>query len=461
MKQQVNESSPYQLQALLKSTKPKDKMKQAHFNRCQVETPPDIVRLVWSLASELRHGQTFDSALDLGAGDGRFSQAVGLYRNYTGIEIDKMKAHHAILPPEAELVVADALQWEGSDYSICVGNPPYIRHHGLESAWRDSALQRIQASGGPALKKTANAYVIFLAQALMRTKADGMVAQVVPYEWVTRPSAKELRAYIEAKGWDVHVYRFDSNIFPTVLTTASITIIDKSTDSGQWKFGAITRSGEVRLARHASGTSSKVISYSDGSHACKAIRGLSPGGQHIFVLTEEERLFYSLKKGEDVRPCVTSLRSINQDLKCLDKDSFEQLFVRAGARCWLIRSDEENMSPQLTRYLASVDEVTWKKYSTCTKRALWWKYRPHPVPALLVASGFTQKGPKILLNEVGAVAVGSVYGVLVEQGRLLASTMANKLRNYDFRRRLVHHSNGLKKIEVRQLNAVLADLLPD
>ncbi|HBP6464382.1 TPA: class I SAM-dependent methyltransferase [Pseudomonas aeruginosa] len=436
-------------------------MKEAIFSRCQVETPPDVVQLVWSLISEQRPGEIFDSVLDLGAGDGRFSQISGAYRKYTGIERDEARALQANLPPEAELVVADALQWDGSDYSLCVGNPPYIRHHGLERSWRDSALQRIEASGGPALKKTANAFVIFLAQALMCTKADGIVAQVVPYEWVTRPSAKELREFIEAKGWGVDVYRFDSNIFPTVLTTASITIIDKNANPGQWRFGSITRSGAVKLASHASGTHSKVISYSDGSKACKAIRGLSPGGQEIFVLTEEERLFHSLKKGVDVRPCVTSLRSVPQELESLDKESFERLFVHTGARCWLIRSDKEKISPRLQRYLDNVDEAAWKKYSTCTQRALWWRYRPHPAPALLVASGFTTKGPKVLLNEVGAIAAGSVYGVLIEQEQQLAPDMAEKLRRYDFQRRLVHHSNGLKKVEVRQLNAVLADLLLD
>lgn len=436
-------------------------MKEAHFTRCQVETPPDVVRLVWSLVSEQRPGQVFDSVLDLGAGDGRFCQATEFYREYTGIERDKEKAAQAKLPPGAQLVVADALQWKGTDYDICIGNPPYIRHHGLEAVWRDTALQSIKANDGPALKKTANAFVIFLTQALMCTKPDGIVAQVVPYEWVTRPSSKELREFIEERGWSVHVYRFDANIFPTVLTTASITIIDKGSNSGHWKFGSITRSGTVKLASHASGTRSRVISYSDGSRACRAIRGLSPGGQDIFVLTEEERLFYSLKKDVDVRPCITSLRSVDHDLELLDKESFERLFVHTGARCWLIRSDTEKMTSQLKRYLASVDEAMWKKYSTCTTRAEWWRYRPHPVPALLVASGFTQKGPKILLNEVGAIAAGSVYGVLIEQGQQLARTMASKLRSYDFQRRLVHHSNGLKKIEVRQLNAVLADLLPD
>lgn len=435
-------------------------MKKDHLTRCQVETPHDVVRLVWSVISKQRPEQIFASVLDLGAGDGRFSLITDVYQHYIGIERDESKVSQAKLPSGASLVVADAFQWKGDDYELCIGNPPYIRHHGLDPKWRAMALESIVADGGPVLKKTANAFVFFLAQALMRTKDDGLVAQVVPYEWVTRPSAIELRKYIESKGWSVDVYRFDSDIFPTVLTTASITIIDKKSRSGIWKFGTISRSGAVKFTNHASGTRSKVISYADGTADCKAIRGLSPGGQEIFVLTEEERLFYSLKRDRDVRPCVTSLRSVDQNLANLDSETFEQIFVRSGARCWLIRSDLDDHSPELSRYLSGVQAEAWNRYSTCTTRKLWWRYRPHPAPALLVASGFTLKSPKVLLNDVGAIAVGSVYGVLLDEDADAARMMANGLRGYDFQRRLVHHSNGLKKIEVRQLNAVLADLLP-
>ncbi|MGN2404890.1 Eco57I restriction-modification methylase domain-containing protein [Pseudomonas syringae] len=435
-------------------------MKESHSTRCQVETPHDVVQLVWKLISQQRPNQVFDKVLDLGAGDGRFSRAANRYQKYVGIERDKAKAAKAKMPSNAKLIVADAFAWKGKDFDLCVGNPPYIRHHGLEPAWRDAALQTVIKNGGPALKKTANAFIIFLAQALTRTNANGLVAQVIPYEWVTRPSASELRSFIDANGWSVHVYRFDTNIFPTVLTTASITIIDKSVRDGQWHFGTITRDGVVTLVDHASGTPLKVISYKHGIDKCKALRGLSPGGQEIFVLTEEERLFYSLKKGRDVRPCVTSLRSLEQEMSLLDKTSFEHRFVRTGARCWLIRSDLDKHSTELSRYLESVPSTAWERYSTCTDREIWWRYRPHPAPALLVASGFTQKAPKILVNEVGAVAVGSVYGVLLTDTDTTPDMIANRLRAFDFDERLVHHSNGLKKLEVKQLNSVLSELLP-
>lgn len=437
-------------------------MKDEHLKRCQVETPPDVVQLVWSLVSGMRKDQIFDSVLDLGAGDGRFSQVSGMYGEYTGIESDPSKVSSARLPDNARLVIADALAWEEGGYSICVGNPPYIRHHGLGDEWRDLAHSSIVSDGGPKLKKTANAFIIFLAQALLRTSEDGVVAQVIPYEWVSRPSAGELRDFIRSKGWGVSVYRFESSIFPTVLTTASITIIDKGVRTGGWRYGSITRDGQIRVSEKATGTTSHVISYKDGGPSCKGIRGLSPGGQDIFVLTEEERLFHSLKKGVDVRPCVVSLRAVSEDVQRLDKQTFDELFVGRGVRCWLIRSDKDRLSPQLQRYLDSVPESSWGRYSTCTNRAVWWRYRPHPAPALLLASGFTGKRPKSLINDVGAIAAGSVYGVLVDlsAGPKIVEQVFKGLRAYDFKRRLVHHSNGLKKVEVRQLNSVLASFLP-
>ncbi|RAN82085.1 hypothetical protein B5P43_10425 [Bacillus sp. SRB_336] len=79
------------------------------------------------------------------------------------------------------------------------------------------------------------------------------------------------------------------------------------------------------------------------------------------------------------------------------------------------------------------------------------------MPAILVSSGFVGKAPKILVNEVGAMAVGSVYGLHVPE-RWLPQVVVDKLRQYDFGKRVVSHSNNLKKIEIGQFNTVLKRL---
>ncbi len=222
-------------------------MKQEDFQRCQVATPNEVVGLMWRLAASKRPAQErFSNVLDLGAGDARFASHTNRYSTYTGIEIDERKVKSAAISSTARVVHADAMQWNVGGYDLCLGNPPYIRYHGLDARWRESVLAALQAATGVALKRTANAFVIFLLKALQQTADDGLIIQLVPFEWVTRPSAKELRDYILANRWATTVYRFDSEIFPTVLTTASITIIDKSRKAAQWKFGIIGKGGKIR-----------------------------------------------------------------------------------------------------------------------------------------------------------------------------------------------------------------------
>lgn len=429
-------------------------MKDEGFHRCQVATPPEIAELMWRLALRRRDGQRFSRVLDLGAGDARFAQVEHAYSSYTGIEVDPEKAKKAKLPIGASLVQADAMRWGEGEYSLAIGNPPYIRYHGLTADWREEVLQSLEASTGVALKRNANAYVMFLLRALQQTAADGLVVQLVPFEWVSRPSAKELRDYIKAKRWATTVYRFDCEIFPRVLTTASITIIDKRKQDGTWRYGVIGKGGQVRSFAEPSGTASPVLEYAPREEGVYGLRGLSPGGQEIFILTEEERLNFGLKKNQDVTPCVTSLRHLSLDIKVLDRESFEQHYVAMGKRCWLILSDRPTLSAKLKAYLDAVGD-RWKTYSTCTNRQVWWQYRSHPVPELLFSSGFVGSNTKVLVNDCNAVAAGSVYGVILRNSDTVEE-VAQQLRTYDFQECVVSHSNNLKKVEVRQLNAVLA-----
>lgn len=431
-------------------------MKIEHLQNCQVETPREIVELVWTLACALRKGGKFSRVVDLGAGDARFSRRAQAYDQYTGVEVDKAKVKGLNLPLNVEVVLADAMKWKGAGFDLCIGNPPYIRHHNLDPKWRAEVLEQIAKESGVNLKLTANLFVLFLMQALLRTHENGLVVQLIPFEWVTRPSASELRDYINANKWDVTVYRFNTDIFPRVLTTASVTIIDKSSRNGRWSFSEIGKDGLVKSLQHPSGHATEVLLYEDRKGNLYGLRGLSPGGQDLFVLTEEERLHFSLKKRRDVVPCVTTLRAVPGDVQHLTTESFQKHFVGAGKRCWLIRSDRDIVSDELRRYLDSVGN-RWQQYSTCTDRELWWHYRPHPTPALLISSGFVGKTPKLLVNSIGAIAVGSVYGI-ISLGDDVPEQIAQKLREYDFEQRVVSHSNNLKKVEVRQLNTVLAQL---
>ena len=133
--------------------------------------------------------------------------------------------------------------------------------------------------------------------------------------------------------------------------------------------------------------------------------------------------------------------------------AFERHFVRAGARCWLIKAQTARCSKSIEAYLDSIPGAEHDNY-TCNAREPWYMYAPHPVPRLLVSSGFTDTGPKVLINSVRAHAVGGVTGVQNESCRRVRGNWS-KWR----RRTRLPIAKTLKKVEVRQLNTVLKTYL--
>ncbi len=416
--------------------------------RSQVATPLGVVDVFWQITH--RYRSEFSRVLDLGAGDARFARG-GRYAYYEGVEIDRTRRPIYPLPSNAVCRYGCAFTHLGKDFAACIGNPPYVRHHDLDEKWRDAIAKRLSEQTGHKINRKCNLYVYFLFLALLKTKSDGLVSLLVPYEWVSRPSARPLRDYISSNKWHVDTYRFGGQVFDQVLTTASISVIDKRNRDGEWQYHKVAPNGVVSKLCGVTGSLQPVLSY-DNRGILWAMRGMSPGTQQVFALTEGERVHAGLRS-DDVLPCVTSLRSVPRNLTVLTHSAFRKFFIDAGARCWLIKSFAAAMSSRLRAYLASVpphQRNTW----TCTSRDPWYRFKLFPVPGLLVSTGFTSFGPKVLVNSVNAHALGAICGVHADTACRWQS-LRRYLTGIDFEKQVVPHAKQLKKIEIRQLNSVL------
>ncbi len=414
----------------------------------QVTTPEEAVSLFWRLTERRR--KPLGSVLDLGAGDCRFARG-GNYSCYVGVEIDSRRSSETVLPNNCQLIHGCAFRHNGQDYDACIGNPPYVRHHYIESPWKEKTVVRIEKALGVTLKRNCNLYLYFLCLGLVKTHGKGLVAMVIPYEWVSRPSASPIREYIRTKKWNVKVYRFRERIFQGVLTTASVSIIDKGSTDGSWSFFDLDQGFKIIPRSGPTDSKEGVIGYEKRGSAW-ALRGLSPGTQKVFTLTEGERKHFGLKS-TDVVPCVTTLREVPSSVRTLTHAAFKKHFIEAGGRCWLIKSYAKKISATLKAYLEAVPAKlrdTW----TCRNQRPWFQFLPHPTPQLLVGSGFTRFGPKVVINTVGARAVGSVWGVH-SASRLPSRKLQQHLSGINIEKRVVAHASQLKKIEVKQLNALL------
>ena len=430
-----------------------------YLRRCQVDTPDSLVRATWRHVHDIR--SNIGTVLDFGAGDGRFAHH-GRYAKYIGYEIDDRRSTASHLPHNADLRHRCAFSEVIEDADLCIGNPPFVRNQDLPPRWRLKAAQILLDRTGVRLSGLANAWQYFFLLALASVGPNGLCALVVPYEWVSRPSARAIRAFISANAWNVSVYRLIDSTFNSVLTTSSITLVDKATARNTWAYFHETRSGRYTALPSPSGASRGVIDYMRRSAiqlaAPRAVRGLSPGTQQVLTLTEAERVHLGLATGRDVVPCITTLRHISGASHELDKTTFRDIYVTPGHKCWLLRTDA-SPSPALAAYLHAVPPTKYQT-KTCLEREHWWKFIMPPVPQVLVAMSFRGTFPKTVLNSVRARAVGGVYGIhnmTTIQSRRLVRTFNES----DIRDRLVHHSNGLRKIEIGQLNTLLTEALSD
>ncbi len=300
----------------------------------------------------------------------------------------------------------------------------------------------------------SNLFLYFLALGLLRTKANGLTALVVPFDWVSRPSARNLREAIESKGWNASVYRFSLPIFSGVDTTASISVVDKRVAQGRWSFYDVSDDLRIEPRRGVTGTGHTLLNYTRRRTREKlfARRGMSPGIQSVFTLTDGERVHHGLSR-DDVVPCVTTLREVDDDLHVLDRQAFETHFVAAGRRCWLLKSRSATLSDRLRRYLDGVAPEQ-RNTATCRRQDPWYNYEAVPPPDILVHSGFTNSGPRLLLNTVRAIPVGSMYGIYgCPKGR--AAEIKAFVASRRVFSRVVPHSGRLRKLEVGQLNSIL------
>jgi hypothetical protein len=421
--------------------------------RCQIDTPSEVVALAWQIAH--RHRARFGLVGDFGCGDGRFAR-LGSFDRYIGFEVDTSRTAATVGWPRTSIELGCAFEKAtGYRFDLCIGNPPYVRHHDVDLQWRRK-IERVLAGLLPyAGDGRANAYVYFIWLALALTANDGLVVLVLPHDWVCRPASSRLREYIRRERWAVDVYLLRDVTFGRVLTTSSLCVIDKAQPTAAWRYFDLAPGADPKAIRQPTRSSRPALPYERAAKYARAQRGLSPGNQHALLLNEGERIRFGLEPGRDVVPAVSSFRHLEAHQSTLSTRLFRDQFVNRGRRCWLI-SQPATPSPALAGFLERVP-AKLRSTETCRGRDVWWRFRMPEIPQLLYASGFVTERPKAYLNDVGAIHVGGVHGIFCASAARARAILA-ALRTRKFAPRVVALSKGFMKVEVHQMNAFLNEL---
>lgn len=424
-----------------------------YLDRCQVETPPSLVNATWALVRALR--SKLGTVIDFGAGDGRFSLS-GSYDKYIGYEIDNTIIPSSSLPSNALVINRCAFSSLICDADLCIGNPPYVRNQDLPYGWRLKASSEIRKRTNINISGLANAWQYFFLIALSSVHENGLCALVIPYEWLSRPSANALRRYIRKHQWHVDVYSLADSHFGGVLTTSCITLVDKSNRDDVWNIYEENDNGEYAQIPSATRSNAGVLEFAKRGHqspgSVRIHRGLSPGTQKVLTLTEGERVRHGLCITTDVVPCLTSLRPFPLDVRELTAASFRRYCRDQSRKCWLVRVDR-TASPALQAYFDSIPAFA-RQTATCRQQNPWWKFKMPTPPTLLVSQSFRGSSPKVLRNTIRACAIGGVCGIY-NLSDTQAWNVVSFLSEYEFRDRIVPQATGVRKVEINQLKFLL------
>jgi adenine-specific DNA-methyltransferase len=191
----------------------------------RVETPPEVVRFMVSLAEAPRGGRVLEPACANAPFLRAFRGAHGSAYRFVGVEIDPSALD---LPPWAEGVVADFLLWEPREaFDLVLGNPPY-GIVGEASKYPIHVLKEAKGLYKKALstwRGKYNLYGAFVEKSVRLLKPGGILVFVVPATWLVLEDFSLLRAFLAREG-KTEVY-YLGEVFPGRRVSAVVLRFEK------------------------------------------------------------------------------------------------------------------------------------------------------------------------------------------------------------------------------------------
>lgn len=443
-------------------------------------SPPSLVETMVDWVLHRQPGRVVDA----GCGSGRFATEIA--RRSPAMPIDAVD-----IDPVATILTRAALRVTGAQHATVVqadyttwtlppaagstafiGNPPYVRHHGLNGqakAWAMDAGKRL----GQKVSGLAGLHLHFYLATVLKSRTGDIGCLVTSAEWLDVGYGSSLRSlFLDGLGGQaLHVVDPTAFAFVDVQTTALVACFERGTreqsirvrrvsspddlgslDSGHLVSRAVL-AGSVRWSGLvASSTSSppREETVPLGSMA-RVHRGLVTGANSFFVLTRQRAKDFDLLPW--CRPAITEGQEILQangiirdgpDRKLLldiprevDRAQHPALdaYLREGER------DQEGAPALATRYIAS-------------RRKPWW-FLGHQPAAPIVASYMARQAPAFALNPDRLALVNIGHGIFptpelddLQLSRLCAYLQENR---HAFRGRGRTYQGGLEKFEPSEM----------
>lgn len=196
-------------------------------------TPPQVVQAM--VAWAMTQGVTFDRIVDPGAGSGRFVLAAAqAFPDAHIIAVEKdpnivglLRANIALagFDKRVSIIVDDyrSVHLPSAGRTLFIGNPPYVRHHDIESCWKRWYTETLQACGLPG-SALAGLHLHFLLKTRQLAGPGDYGCFITAAEWLDVNYGSAARAMLMngMGGRSLHLIDTASQVFPDAMTSAAI-----------------------------------------------------------------------------------------------------------------------------------------------------------------------------------------------------------------------------------------------
>ncbi|WP_143605971.1 Eco57I restriction-modification methylase domain-containing protein [Variovorax sp. 54] len=404
-------------------------------DRGQTFTPDHVV--AGMLAWVKRQRKTIARLVDPGAGSGRYTLA-GLRAfpdaKAIAVEMDPLVAFilranlaAAGFTKRAKVVVADfrSLTLPQIDgVTLWIGNPPYVRHHGIGAEWKDwysKTLKRFGHEGS----QLAGLHLHFFLKTLELSSKGDLGCYVTAAEWLDVKYGQALRQLLTngLGGRDVFVVDPTVQVFGDAMVSAAITCFAPGSARSSLHFAEV--STEAQLRKLSSGNAIEIAAAKvepKWSFLVKGGRAEKPAG--FMELGEMFRVSRGQVTGLNrvwvegadtpklpsrfLIPAITDSTDITKTSKHVinDAQSLRRLICLPRDLSSLASLEKASVE----RFLDWARRLGAHETYTAKHRNPWWSVSTkEPAPVVMTYMG--RRPPVFAMNKAGAQLINVAHGL--------------------------------------------------